>query len=137
MNVVTGIFVQNAIERADEVERMNKVEQARKLFKIIDLNNNGHITFEELEAHLETPEVVDFFKGIDVDISDAKHLFDLLDFDDNGSLEFEEFLSGCIRLQGPAKALDMLIVHRDTRQAFEQQDERLTSLLAKMHTPEP
>merc|ERR1711920_756175 len=38
MNVVTGIFVQSAIERADEVERINKVEQARKLFKIIDLN---------------------------------------------------------------------------------------------------
>merc|ERR1719491_927443 len=132
LNVVTGIFVQSAIERAGEVERLNKVDQARKLFKIIDLDNNNGITFDELEAHLETPEVMDFFKGIDVDITDAKDLFDLLDFDGSGSLEFEEFLSGCIRLQGPAKALDMLIVHRDTRQAFEQQDEKLDFILSQV-----
>ena len=35
-------------------------------------------------------------------------VFKILDLDDDGTLDADEFLSGCLRLRGAAKALDVL-----------------------------
>lgn len=127
-NVVTSVFVENAIERAAEVGKLNKVDQARKLFRYVDMNGNGTISYEEIEAHLLSPMVQSYFRSIDIDASDAKQLFELLDFDGSGYLDFEEFLGGCLRMQGPAKTLDVLMSNRDMRGAFDEQSQLLTAL---------
>jgi len=114
MNIVTGTFVSSALERADEVNSMRKVMQARRVFKSLDLDFSGHITVEEVEHHLENPEVQAYFKSIDVDPSEARGLFKLLDADGSGRIEFNEFLEICLRLQGNAKAVDLLVVARET-----------------------
>merc|ERR1712232_1547675 len=54
MNVVTGTFVQTAIERAGEVKDMGRVHRARKLFKSLDLDHSGYISFTEMEDHLDS-----------------------------------------------------------------------------------
>jgi len=128
MNVVTGTFVQNAIERADEVKALHKVQQARKLFKSLDVDSSGYIGFEELNEQLGSPQVQRYFRTIDVDLSEARCLFDMLDMNDSGSIDFEEFLSGCIRLQGPARSLDLLMVARDMRFSFQRQAIRVEAL---------
>merc|ERR1712008_353028 len=128
MNVVTGTFVQNTIERADEMKQVNRIQQARRLFKSLDVDSSGFISFNELSSHLEAPEVQKFFRDIDVDLCEARCLFDMLDVNNTGNIEFEDFLSGCVRLQGPAKSLDLLLLSRDMRGAFEKQAQQLRCL---------
>eukprot|EP00932_Pfiesteria_piscicida_P001601 SRR837773.11557.p1 GENE.SRR837773.11557~~SRR837773.11557.p1 ORF type:complete len:369 (+),score=70.79 SRR837773.11557:59-1108(+) len=120
MNVVTGTFVQQAMERSNEVKEIHRVAQARKLFKSLDFDASGYITFEEIHDHLFTPAVQSFLESIDVDISEARCLFEVMDMSGAGSIDFEEFLSACLRLQGPARALDLILLTRDCRRFFEQ-----------------
>jgi len=119
MNVVTATFVQQAIDRAAQVKDCHKMSQANALFRAVDEESDGVIAFEELAPHLETDEVKDFFRSIDVDLSEARCLFDMLDTDDSGEIEFAEFLSGCMRLQGPAKAIDLVLVMRELKEVLQ------------------
>jgi len=129
MNVVTGTFVQNAMEQADEQKQVNKVQRAKRLFDSMDVDSSGTIAFKELSEHLGKKEVQTYFETLDVDPHEAKALFQMLDMNDSGSIDFEEFLSGCIRLQGPAKSMDLLLVARDMRHELK----RLTSRLLRLY----
>lgn len=117
MNIVTGIFVDTAMGRASEVREAAKINKARKMFQRIDLDTSGSIQFEELMQHLDAEEVQAFFRDVDVDVSEAELLFTLLDCNRSGSIEFEEFISGCLRLQGYARAVDLLLVSKEQRTA--------------------
>jgi len=134
MNVVTGTFVQHAMERSTEVKEINRVSQARKLFKSLDFDASGYITFEEIHDHLYTPPVQDFLKSIDVDVSEARCLFEVMDMGGSGSIDFEEFLSACLRLQGPARALDLILLTRDSRRFFEQHSMILEHIAQRLDT---
>jgi len=118
MNVITGTFVQSAMERATQNDELRKVHQARRFFTSIDRNHEGVITFEEIEQNLDSQELKDFFRSIDVDLSDAKHLFDMLDAHNTGRINFNDFLGGCMRLHGPAKALDLVLVMRELKELW-------------------
>lgn len=131
MNVVAALFVESAIQRAAQVKEIQQVDQAMRLFRSLDMNESGRITFNDLNQRLESQEVVDLFKSIDVDVSEARCLFEMLDADNNGSIEFEEFLGGCMRLQGPAKAIDLVLVAREMRAAFQMQGALLRDALGE------
>jgi len=131
MNVVTGTFVQNAIERSAEVKEINKVTQARTLFKCLDLDMSGSISFDEIRSHLDSAPVQEFLRSIDVDISEARCLFEVMDLRGSGTIDFDEFLSACLRLQGPARALDLILLTRDSRRFFEQQTALLQSFCSE------
>jgi len=118
MNVVTATFVEQAIERAAKVKEVQKVSHASRLFRSIDTDHSGVITYSEIASHLESKAVKDFFKSIDVDVTEAQWLFELLDHDNSGELEFGEFLTGCLRLQGPAKSIDLVLVMRELKEAL-------------------
>jgi len=129
MNVVTATFVQNATEQANEEKQVNKVERAKRVFESLDVDSSGTIAYDELTAHLDTEEVQSYFETLDVDPNEARFLFKMLDMNDSGNIDFEEFLNGCIRLQGPAKSIDLLLVARDMRHAFQ----RLSARLQRIH----
>lgn len=116
MNVITGTFVQHAMERAQHNNEIRKVRQASLMFATLDSKKEGFITFEEIEQHLELPAVRDFFRSLDIDLGDAQCLFDTLDSNNTGKIEFETFLGGAMRLQGPARAIDLLLVMRELRE---------------------
>lgn len=132
LNIITGSFVQNAIERSLSVKEMDKVTQARKLFSFLDVDENGFIDRDEIGKHLDSEAVQDFFRLIDVDTSEAHCLFDLLDCSGDGSIDFEQFLSGVLRLQGQAKALDMIMLILDTRHGFEQQGAMMNTMYSSI-----
>merc|ERR1711935_694285 len=52
--------------------------------------------------------------GLDVD--DADRLFTLLDENRDGELGLDEFLSGCLRLKGLARSIDVFGLIHQTRQ---------------------
>jgi len=109
LNVVTATFVEASIERAGKVHELEQLSHASKLFKSLDRDGSGYITLDELEDHLECIEVQNFFQSIDVDVGEARAVFKVLDVDDTNTIEFWEFLTGCLRLQGPAKSIDLVL----------------------------
>ncbi|CAJ1402637.1 unnamed protein product [Effrenium voratum] len=126
MNIITGNFVSAAMERSQSVKDVDNVFQARRLFKSLDIDDSGAITIDEIRRHLESKPVQQFFRTIDVDSSEAEVLFEILDLSGDGSIDKEErlffmrnmdfeFISGCLRLQGAARAVDLLLMTKDTR----------------------
>merc|ERR1719189_2562779 len=89
------------------------INNLREFFTKMDMNRNGTISWEEFEAHLGEERLIAFFKDIDLCISEAKGLFMLLDSDGSGQIDMDEFLSGCLNLRGPARALDMQLLMRE------------------------
>merc|ERR1712039_922664 len=89
---------------------MGMINHLKDLFYAMDINSNGQISWCELEAHLDDPKLLTFFKDVDIDISEARGLFQLLDRDGNDTIDADEFLSGCLRLRGAAKAIDLQVV---------------------------
>merc|ERR1712108_131775 len=104
------------------------------LFKYLDMDHNGHITLQELDAFMEEGFLQEWLQSIGVDVGEARTLFELLDVDENGKIDLCEFLDGCLRLQGPAKAVDLLLLTSDYRRAFKQQSEHFLGLKAKLTT---
>mmetsp|Transcript_104318 Transcript_104318/g.292264 ORF Transcript_104318/g.292264 Transcript_104318/m.292264 type:complete len:717 (+) Transcript_104318:86-2236(+) len=113
MNIVTGVFVETALQRGREDKNVYMINHLRDLFGVLDQNNNGMISWSELQEHLGDSKLLAFLQEIDIDVSEARGLFHLLDRDSSGTIDADEFLSGCLRLRGPAKALDMQLMMRE------------------------
>lgn len=116
MNVVTGIFVENVLLSARTDRDLYLVAQARTIFNTLDGGINGEMTLDGFLEKIDTPEMRELFKGIDVDPSEAASLFSLIDLDSSGAIDAEEFLRACVRLRGPAMALDTAVLVQQVRQ---------------------
>lgn len=127
MNVMTGVFCQNAIEsaQADEnevvQEHLQRTHQyAVKLTEFFtDMNDNcdepdDKIGYEEFSAAMRQPRMEAYFQTLGLDPSDAFKLFKMLDLDDTGEVDMTEFVDGCLRLRGSAKNIDIALITRQT-----------------------
>merc|ERR1712135_132710 len=99
LNIVTGIFVNDAVEMA----QMDK----------------------DVTRLLEEPELVHIFAHLGLEVTEAVDLFEALDVDENKELEVQEFVVGCMQLRGQAKTVDVVIQMRQTRRILTQLKESL------------
>eukprot|EP00931_Biecheleriopsis_adriatica_P041215 TRINITY_DN23587_c0_g1_i1.p1 TRINITY_DN23587_c0_g1~~TRINITY_DN23587_c0_g1_i1.p1 ORF type:complete len:353 (-),score=74.26 TRINITY_DN23587_c0_g1_i1:215-1273(-) len=113
--VITGIFVDNASQYAQQDKDTYVVNHVVSLFEKSDLDEDGAITWETFSSMMRSQELKEFFAAVDVDMDDASGLFNLIDFNDNGSITRQEFMQGWIRLRGSATALDLHLLMRDYR----------------------
>jgi len=128
LNVLIGVFVQStsAIAELDrdfvireEMERKQSVmNQMRDLFKQVDDDNSGTVTWNELKASLNNPAVQGYFSLVQIEPEEAEGLFKLLDVDESGEVGIEEFILGCMRLKGAAKSLDMATLMYDNKRMY-------------------
>jgi len=107
MNVVTGVFIERALDSAEEERCETICKNIFTVFTQSERCEDGEVTCTEFLRALKDPVMQDYFSSINVDTSEAKALFELLDADMSGSLTYEELVSACLSLLGPAKALDM------------------------------
>lgn len=80
------------------------------------------VTWDLFESKLSSRPMTEFFKTIDVAQSEAKYLFKLLDADSSGAVDTEEMVNGCLKMRGPATALEILLLMqwvRDMRDRLE------------------
>merc|ERR1719310_1458596 len=99
-------------------------DQICRLFTIGERENKkGKIDWESVEQILIDPKAAREWRSIDVQPEEAKYLFFLLDIEASGEVHFEEFLSGCLRLHGPAKAIDLLTVMQELRSYYVKEKE--------------
>jgi voltage-gated sodium channel len=119
LNVVTGVFCQTAIESAvkdqDEVmlsmqdKKKVFIDQLTELFNDVDANGSGDLTIDEFEILLQDERLVKYCASLDITIDDAWALFKLLDKDGSGDIGVNEFVTGCLRLQGSARSVDLAL----------------------------
>jgi len=108
MNVVTGLFVDVAQATAKADKGMELVQMLRELFQ-----GRATITWDEFSEHIGNPLLEEYFKAIDLHPSEGRGLFNLIDFDNSGTLFAEDFVLSCLRLTGPAKALDLALLMKE------------------------
>mmetsp|Transcript_58150 Transcript_58150/g.180120 ORF Transcript_58150/g.180120 Transcript_58150/m.180120 type:complete len:730 (-) Transcript_58150:105-2294(-) len=129
MNVVTGVFVQTALQSAKDEEDAFLTDTIVRLFRV----NEGEMRFQTLHKEdiadaLCNPTARKEWKAIDISPQEAHYLFTLLDIDSKGEVSFEEFLSGCLRLRGQAKSVDLLNLLQEFRR-FEKRTSRDMKIL--------
>lgn len=117
LNIVTGIFVNDSMEVAQndrELKTVNALGRDVEFFKSIvaifkqwDADNSGTITLEEFTSQLGTHEIKALFAALGLEIHDAYRLFEALDVDGDFELEIDEFVMGCTNFRGQAKAIDI------------------------------
>mmetsp|Transcript_37526 Transcript_37526/g.100020 ORF Transcript_37526/g.100020 Transcript_37526/m.100020 type:complete len:183 (-) Transcript_37526:38-586(-) len=126
MNIITGVFVDNAVETAKtqhdwlvqkQLELREKyVVEMREIFLDLDEDASGTMTLEELTRGLKDPRVQSYFTALGLELHDTARLFNLIDDDGSGDVSIDEFLDGCLRLKGEAKSIDMhSVIHQMRR----------------------
>merc|ERR1711920_1172925 len=133
MNIITGVFVDNAMEAArgqrdffiqKEMElREQCLRELRDVFAEMDFDESGTIGLQEVKAYFEDPRVRGFFTALGLDTSDTERLFRLLDDDGSGDVDVNEFLEGCLRLKGEARSIDVYAIMRDLKLVENKLDE--------------
>merc|ERR1711979_109350 len=113
----TGVFCESAIASAQndndvlmqQMQAQKKIYQMRldNLFHMLDADDNGFISLNELTASVEDDKLSAAFESLDLDITDAMSFFKLLDSDKGGRIDVNELLRGCVKLRGNAKGTDM------------------------------
>lgn len=122
LNVVTGIFVQSAMVAARQSNESYVVTHVRELFRDADLDGSGILTLMEFQDQLNTKPMKEYFKHLDIDISEAHSLFNLLDSDGDGGVSLDEFVNGSLRLRGEARALEMEVLKRILAELIKKQE---------------
>eukprot|EP00927_Polykrikos_kofoidii_P054392 TRINITY_DN4880_c0_g1_i1.p1 TRINITY_DN4880_c0_g1~~TRINITY_DN4880_c0_g1_i1.p1 ORF type:complete len:778 (-),score=144.65 TRINITY_DN4880_c0_g1_i1:154-2487(-) len=119
MNIVTGVFVENAnsvtMKSQNEMvvedleSRKQWLNEVKDLFEQGDSDNLGHFNAEKFEVFFAGPRVQAACRklGVEVHPYHAQGLFDILDFDGDGTISKEEFALGLDALHGSAKSIDV------------------------------
>merc|ERR1711920_822021 len=84
-----------------------------QMFVDPDQEGSGMVSQSEFEDSLCRPQMQEYLKAIDLDPQEATKLFSLLDIDETGEIDGEELVSGCLRLHGSAKALELAAFMRE------------------------
>jgi len=119
LNVVSGVVLETAMEIAHDEKEAFVLRNAKMVFNSLDKNKDGTITWPLFERALNHPHIQSFFDNLRIHISEARALFDLLDMSGDGHVSADEFLNGCLRVRGPSRALDLLVLSREVSQLFE------------------
>jgi len=107
MNMVTSVFITSVMRHVEEDKRAVLMQQMRLFFKDADEDGSGTISRDEFDDHVTHPMFQHYLREIDLSPDHARLLFRLLDVEHTGDLEIDDIVSGCLRLHGPAKSLDL------------------------------
>jgi len=120
LNLVTGMFVDSAQKlRARDIER-SLVKQLHRVFDEVSRNDRPSGSFfdeepasdivmtrEAFVRRLQGPEMEPLLENLGLEAHEGEMVFRLLDTFGDGALTCEQFVLGGLRLQGPAKAIDL------------------------------
>ncbi|CAK0857203.1 unnamed protein product [Prorocentrum cordatum] len=119
LNVVTGVFCQNAIEGAQQDldltieaqlrEKQVYADRLKLLFEEMnqDCDPEEGLTAADIHEQMEKPKVQSFFKALDIDAKQTWKLFKVLDSANSGAISLQDFVEGCLQMKGSATRVDV------------------------------
>eukprot|EP00927_Polykrikos_kofoidii_P027073 TRINITY_DN23958_c0_g1_i1.p1 TRINITY_DN23958_c0_g1~~TRINITY_DN23958_c0_g1_i1.p1 ORF type:complete len:1102 (+),score=197.70 TRINITY_DN23958_c0_g1_i1:299-3604(+) len=130
LNVVTSAFVdilQQVSKKDREVvieEEMKRVnayaDGVKQIFEEADKDQSQTLSWEELVDHMQDARMKAYLSSLELDASQARALFLLLDVDESGEVAMEEFVSGCMRLKGAARSMDVnMLLYENEKLLFQ------------------
>jgi len=124
LNVVTGVFVDNALEstksqrdyQIDKAKELtdDMIIQVRHFFNAIDTDRSGEISKEEMLFMLQDDDLAAFWNVIGFEDGDADLMFQMCERH-AGFINFSEFLECTRRLRGQARSIDLHAILQETR----------------------
>jgi hypothetical protein len=110
LNVLVGVFVDSAMATASmdseilareaEMERKALENSAITVLSSVDKDGSGTVTWEEFEANLTNPSLVEFLDAMQINPKETIDLFDMVDSDGSGFVNIAEFMECCMKLKG-------------------------------------
>jgi len=142
LNLIVAVIVDSFAEmRAKDVSSLAKdmeyeeVEEKanlRKLFRKIDWNHDGALSYAELlHAAERLGDFRAYLRVLDVDKKDLQHLFAMVDADSNGAIDPKEFIETMYRLKNAESKTASKFIHHIVTNVHKQTssvDERLAQI---------
>eukprot|EP00927_Polykrikos_kofoidii_P084828 TRINITY_DN904_c0_g2_i3.p1 TRINITY_DN904_c0_g2~~TRINITY_DN904_c0_g2_i3.p1 ORF type:complete len:611 (-),score=82.62 TRINITY_DN904_c0_g2_i3:74-1906(-) len=138
VNTLTSLFIENTIQNADKDRQvMVQVAMAQRtaymaniadLFRCIDADGSGELTFAEMLEKTQDPKMVGFAASLDIEVTDVAQFFAILSENGRYPVDIETFVSGCMKLRGTARSHDVLGLVHYVRRTQAQQLELLQDI---------
>merc|ERR1740121_1716149 len=118
-NIITSMFVDKAMKLAkpdEEVQMFERRQEERAaaedlrrlIMEELDLDKDGVISLDELETLALDDRVRHKFEMRGLEIKDAEVFFPTLtSISDTDTLSIDDFVTGCMKMKGPASSLDV------------------------------
>eukprot|EP00747_Dinoflagellata_sp_TGD_P055919 gnl/TRDRNA2_/TRDRNA2_149807_c3_seq1.p1 gnl/TRDRNA2_/TRDRNA2_149807_c3~~gnl/TRDRNA2_/TRDRNA2_149807_c3_seq1.p1 ORF type:complete len:321 (+),score=61.97 gnl/TRDRNA2_/TRDRNA2_149807_c3_seq1:117-965(+) len=117
LNIVTGVFVESALISAKEDKERDMRQRMLEMFLKGDVDKSGTISWAEFMQMIKDKMNKKSLKTMGIDVTKMTALFTLL-ATDTGEVNINTLISGCQRLQGPAKALDLEMLAHQNKQMW-------------------
>ena len=147
MNIVTSLFVEQANQaskRDKDLTTQHEMQEEKisadhltQFFEDADEDGSKNLSLEELTTYLEDEQVKAYLSTLGLDVSEAEALFRLLDDDDSGEVGISEFITGCSKLRGAAKSIDVNLLIHENRKLHKLVEGFVTGESARRHTELP
>jgi len=127
LNMVVAMVVEKTLEQTRKMgayqERQLRLQMAKELMQIItvfrdsDVDGNGTLSAEELEAAFANNQsVMENLAEIGVPAEDAMELYKILDWDNSGEITVKEFVEGIAKVQADIPSTwDAVATHSNVR----------------------
>merc|ERR1712224_741009 len=102
----------------------------KQIFEELDVDSSEDITEEEIYSRIHDHRLSAYFESFGLDTSDVHVMFKLLQQNSNGAVQLEDFVTGCFKLRGTAKAMQVRNVSNDLNDAMHKIQEQLSCILS-------
>mmetsp|Transcript_59715 Transcript_59715/g.118328 ORF Transcript_59715/g.118328 Transcript_59715/m.118328 type:complete len:617 (+) Transcript_59715:163-2013(+) len=128
LHVIASIFVDSAMNTSKQekddliLQEMSNKDSYMTLIQTVlkeaDKDGSGTISWDEFQRYLNDSRMTTFFKAIELDVTEARGLYKLLDVDESDEVPIDEFVTGCFRLKGNAKSLDLASLMHENKKVM-------------------
>jgi len=150
MNVLTGVFVDNAMKLAQpdhdalalEMRKTEIVEanKLRHLIQEMDVGNDGKISKTDFTDSMKQNRLRAQLAALGLDIRDTELFFgSIIETSKHEALDIEDFTTHCLRLKGMASSIDMQtlvfaakLIKRDQNAMRAMLDDKLDSVMMEL-----
>uniref|UniRef100_A0A7S1APU8 EF-hand domain-containing protein n=1 Tax=Noctiluca scintillans TaxID=2966 RepID=A0A7S1APU8_NOCSC len=149
MNIIAGIFVNDAIElsqrdrdfvlHSEYTRNKAMMKELKDVFHELDTDLSDTLSLQEFMKAFERPQVLARFRHLGVELMDARSLFEMLDISEDDELSIDEFVTMCLRAKSLTRPVDFqsFIQHNRrnsewVRKGLSRIDQHLLKLAVKM-----
>lgn len=146
LNILTGIFVENAMKLAQpdrdaialehRKEQITTAEELRQVFEGFGGRKPGVLTKQEFTEQMRRGKLIAHLSTLGLDVRDATLFFGVLAASsDTQEVDINAFVDGCMRLRGSATSIDMQglvfqtrLIHKCQRRLHKELMDNVTAL---------